>query len=102
MVSITNTITHETLDLPNVFIDVCVLYRMDENYNILPHGVNFQDAIFPDTPENKRLFSSLFQFSNCSAGQTVYNFNSDWESQEDSRVQLYHTHKELMSLTSYL
>ncbi|KAA0720678.1 Coiled-coil domain-containing protein 3 [Triplophysa tibetana] len=59
--------------------------RMDENYNILPHGVNFQDAIFPDTLENKRLFSSLFQFSNCSTGQTVYNFNSDWESQEDSR-----------------
>ncbi|XP_056603405.1 coiled-coil domain-containing protein 3a isoform X2 [Triplophysa dalaica] len=59
--------------------------RMDENYNILPHGVNFQDAIFPDTLENKRLFSSLFQFSNCSAGQTVYNFNSDWESQEDIR-----------------
>ncbi|KAK5849107.1 hypothetical protein PBY51_008775 [Eleginops maclovinus] len=23
--------------------------RMDENYNILPHGVNFQDAIFQDT-----------------------------------------------------
>jgi len=50
---------------------------MDENYNILPHGVNFQDAIFPDTLDNRRLFSSLFQFSNCSAGQTVHNFNSD-------------------------
>ncbi|MXQ99684.1 hypothetical protein E5288_WYG002944 [Bos mutus] len=25
--------------------------RMDENYNLLPHGVNFQDAIFPDTQE---------------------------------------------------
>ncbi|RXN25714.1 coiled-coil domain-containing 3 [Labeo rohita] len=61
--------------------------RMDENYNILPHGVNFQDAIFPDTLENRRLFSSLFQFSNCSGGQTMHNFNSDWESQEDSRVE---------------
>ncbi|XP_073694872.1 coiled-coil domain-containing protein 3a [Garra rufa] len=60
--------------------------RMDENYNILPHGVNFQDAIFPDTLENRRLFSSLFQFSNCSGGQTMHNFNSDWESQEDSRL----------------
>uniref|UniRef100_A0A671T2P7 Coiled-coil domain containing 3a n=1 Tax=Sinocyclocheilus anshuiensis TaxID=1608454 RepID=A0A671T2P7_9TELE len=60
--------------------------RMDENYNILPHGVNFQDAIFPDTLENRRLFSSLFQFSNCTGGQTIHNFNSDWESQEDSRL----------------
>uniref|UniRef100_A0A673K4D1 Coiled-coil domain containing 3a n=1 Tax=Sinocyclocheilus rhinocerous TaxID=307959 RepID=A0A673K4D1_9TELE len=59
---------------------------MDENYNILPHGVNFQDAIFPDTLENRRLFSSLFQFSNCTDGQTIHNFNSDWESQEDSRL----------------
>ncbi|ETE61692.1 Coiled-coil domain-containing protein 3, partial [Ophiophagus hannah] len=41
---------------------------MDENYNLLPHGVNFQDAIFPDTQENRRIFSSLFQFSNCSQG----------------------------------
>lgn len=65
---------------------VHVSYRMDENYNILPHGVNFQDAIFPDTLENRRLFSSLFQFSNCTGGQTIHNFNSDWESQEDSRV----------------
>ncbi|KAI7791950.1 coiled-coil domain-containing protein 3a [Triplophysa rosa] len=70
--------------------------RMDENYNILPHGVNFQDAIFPDTLENKRLFSSLFQFSNCSAGQTVYNFNSDWESQEDSRLMCSSMQKVLM------
>lgn len=45
--------------------------RMDENYNILPHGVNFQDAIFPDVPENHRMFSSLFQFSNCSAGSQL-------------------------------
>ncbi|TRY55452.1 hypothetical protein DNTS_004886 [Danionella cerebrum] len=60
--------------------------RMDENYNILPHGVNFQDAIFPDTPENRRQFSSLFQFSNCSTGHTMQSFNSDWESQEDSRL----------------
>ncbi|XP_051974687.1 coiled-coil domain-containing protein 3a [Xyrauchen texanus] len=60
--------------------------RMDENYNMLPHGVNFQDAIFPDTLENRQMFSSLFQFSNCSGGQMMHNFNSDWESQEDSRL----------------
>ncbi|XP_065111323.2 coiled-coil domain-containing protein 3a [Paramisgurnus dabryanus] len=70
--------------------------RMDENYNILPHGVNFQDAIFPDTMENKQLFSSLFQFSNCSAGQTVHNFNSDWESQEDNKLLCSSMQKVLM------
>ncbi|KAB1254016.1 Coiled-coil domain-containing protein 3, partial [Camelus dromedarius] len=60
--------------------------RMDENYNLLPHGVNFQDAIFPDTQENRRMFSSLFQFSNCSQGQQLVTFSSDWEIQEDNRV----------------
>ncbi|XP_053429201.1 coiled-coil domain-containing protein 3 [Nycticebus coucang] len=57
--------------------------RMDENYNLLPHGVNFQDAIFPDTQENRRMFSSLFQFSNCSQGPPLGPFSSDWEIQED-------------------
>lgn len=60
--------------------------RMDENYNILPHGVNFQDAIFPDVPENHRMFSSLFQFSNCSAGTQVHSYSADWEAQEDTRL----------------
>nr|XP_044618098.1 coiled-coil domain-containing protein 3 isoform X3 [Equus asinus] len=60
--------------------------RMDENYNLLPHGVNFQDAIFPDTQENRRMFSSLFQFSNCSQGQQLATFSSDWEIQEDNRA----------------
>ncbi|KAL0627747.1 Coiled-coil domain-containing protein 3 [Plecturocebus cupreus] len=60
--------------------------RMDENYNLLPHGVNFQDAIFPDTQENRRMFSSLFQFSNCSQGQQLATFSSDWEIQEDNRI----------------
>ncbi|XP_008951400.2 coiled-coil domain-containing protein 3 isoform X2 [Gorilla gorilla gorilla] len=60
--------------------------RMDENYNLLPHGVNFQDAIFPDTQENRRMFSSLFQFSNCSQGQQLATFSSDWEIQEDNRL----------------
>ena len=60
--------------------------RMDENYNFLPHGVNLQDAIFPDTQENRRIFSSLFQFSKCSQGQQLATFFSDWEVQEDTRV----------------
>ncbi|XP_036616319.1 coiled-coil domain-containing protein 3 [Trichosurus vulpecula] len=60
--------------------------RMDENYNLLPHGVNFQDAIFPDTQENRRMFSSLFQFSNCTHGQQPMAFSSDWEIQEDNRL----------------
>ncbi|KAF7228848.1 coiled-coil domain-containing protein 3a isoform X2 [Nothobranchius furzeri] len=64
--------------------------RMDENYNILPHGVNFQDAIFPDTTENKRFFSSLFQFSNCTLGnQPFHTFSPEWDIQEDSRAALF-------------
>ncbi|KAJ4924478.1 hypothetical protein JOQ06_003434 [Pogonophryne albipinna] len=63
--------------------------RMDENYNILPHGVNFQDAIFPDTSDNRRMFSSLFQFSNCTQGsQPFHTFSPEWENQEDSRMML--------------
>ncbi|XP_034079334.1 coiled-coil domain-containing protein 3a isoform X2 [Gymnodraco acuticeps] len=61
--------------------------RMDENYNILPHGVNFQDAIFSDTSDNRRMFSSLFQFSNCTQGsQPFHTFSPEWENQEDSRL----------------
>lgn len=61
-------------------------FRMDENYILLPHGVNFQEAIFPDTQENRRMFASLFQFSNCSQAQHALSFSSDWEIQEDNRV----------------
>ncbi|XP_068171385.1 coiled-coil domain-containing protein 3 [Antennarius striatus] len=60
--------------------------RMDENYNIVPHGVNFQDPIFPDTAEVHRMFSSLFQFSNCTPGAQVHHYTPEWEAQEDSRL----------------
>ncbi|XP_061662727.1 coiled-coil domain-containing protein 3a [Syngnathoides biaculeatus] len=61
--------------------------RMDENYNILPHSVNFQDAIFPDTADNRRTFSSLFQFSNCTQGsQPFHTFSPEWDTVEDSRL----------------
>lgn len=62
---------------------------MDENYSIIPHGVNFQDPIFPDTPENHRMFASLFQFSNCTPGTQVHTYTPDWEIQEDNRVSNY-------------
>lgn len=60
--------------------------RMDENYNIVPHGVNFQDPIFPDTAEVHRMFASLFQFSNCTPGTQVHHYTPEWEAQEDSRL----------------
>ncbi|KAG9280206.1 coiled-coil domain-containing protein 3 [Astyanax mexicanus] len=60
--------------------------RMDDDYNFLPHAINYQDAIFPDTQENRRIFSSLFQFSNCSSGNTFHSFSPEWEYQEDSRL----------------
>lgn len=63
-----------------------LIFRMDENYNIVPHGVNFQDPIFPDTAEVHRMFASLFQFSNCTPGTQVHHYSPEWEAQEDSRV----------------
>ncbi|XP_063304289.1 coiled-coil domain-containing protein 3 [Pelobates fuscus] len=60
--------------------------RMDENYNLLPHGVNFQDAIFADTQENRQMFSSLFQFANCSQGHHKTALSPDWAVQEDNRL----------------
>ncbi|XP_061689272.1 coiled-coil domain-containing protein 3 isoform X1 [Syngnathoides biaculeatus] len=60
--------------------------KMDENYNMVPHGVNFQDAIFPDTADNHRTFASLFQFANCTPGTQVHSFTPEWEAQEDSRL----------------
>ncbi|GCC36789.1 hypothetical protein chiPu_0015288 [Chiloscyllium punctatum] len=64
-----------------------IFLRMDDNYNIIPHGVNFQDAIFPDTTENMKMFSSLFQFSNCTQGQhLLQTYATDWEAQEDHRL----------------
>ncbi|KAM9362127.1 coiled-coil domain-containing protein 3 [Symphorus nematophorus] len=60
--------------------------RMDENYNFVPHGVNFQDPILPDTAENHRMFSSFFQFSNCTPGTQVHRYTPEWEAQEDSRL----------------
>ncbi|XP_029108189.1 coiled-coil domain-containing protein 3a isoform X2 [Scleropages formosus] len=72
--------------------------RMDENYHILPHGVNFQDAIFPDTLENRQMFSSLFQFSNCSHGQALQTFSPDWEIQEDNRLALFEEEERVRKL----
>ncbi|KAL4659330.1 coiled-coil domain-containing protein 3-like [Arapaima gigas] len=72
--------------------------RMDENYHILPHAVNFQDAIFPDTLENRRIFSSLFQFSNCSHSQGLETFSPDWEIQEDSRLALFEEEEQVRKL----
>ncbi|XP_077459480.1 coiled-coil domain-containing protein 3 [Stigmatopora argus] len=60
--------------------------KMDENYNMVPHGVNFQDAIFPDTVDNHHMFASLFQFANCTPGTLVHSYTPEWEAQEDSRL----------------
>uniref|UniRef100_A0A8C5PMV1 Coiled-coil domain containing 3 n=1 Tax=Leptobrachium leishanense TaxID=445787 RepID=A0A8C5PMV1_9ANUR len=60
--------------------------RMDENYSLLPHGVNFQEAIFADTLENRQMFSSLFQFSSCTQGQQLTALSPDWAVQEDNRL----------------
>ncbi|XP_043933583.1 coiled-coil domain-containing protein 3-like [Protopterus annectens] len=70
--------------------------RMDENYNILPHGINFQDPIFPDTPENWRMFSSLFQFSNCSSDTLIHTYTPEWEAQEDTRLMCSAVQKALL------
>ncbi|XP_026876329.1 coiled-coil domain-containing protein 3 isoform X2 [Electrophorus electricus] len=83
-----------------------IFLRMDENYSIIPHGVNFQDPIFPDTPDNHRMFANLFQFSNCTAGTQVHMYTPEWEAQEDSRVDagvfhLYHRGQESADSAEY-
>lgn len=93
------TVGHLHIDIRATIMRICLLFRMDENYNILPHGVNFQDAIFPDTSENRRTFSSLFQFSNCTQGsQPFHTFSPEWDTQEDSRV----SHTLIHSLKMFL
>ncbi|XP_062924426.1 coiled-coil domain-containing protein 3-like [Mobula hypostoma] len=60
--------------------------RLDESYNIVPHGINFQDPIFPDTAENNQMFASLFQFSNCTSGAHHHIYSAEWDLQEDNRL----------------
>lgn len=60
--------------------------RRDENDNLVPHGVNDQDPIFSDTPENKQMFASIFQFSNCVSGTNHQTYTPEWELQEDNRL----------------
>ncbi|PWA20003.1 hypothetical protein CCH79_00016048 [Gambusia affinis] len=86
VLSLVSDQNHRVLNVLSL-LSVCLLLRMDENYSILPHGVNFQDAVFPDTAENRRTFSSLFQFSNCSQeSQPFHTFSPEWDTQEDSRL----------------
>uniref|UniRef100_A0AAV2M9J0 Uncharacterized protein n=1 Tax=Knipowitschia caucasica TaxID=637954 RepID=A0AAV2M9J0_KNICA len=69
---------------------------MDEDYNFLPHGVNFQDAIFSDVAENHRMFSSLFQFSNCSrdSQDLSLDLSLDWD--QDSGMLCWAVQKALL------
>ncbi|XP_055504133.1 coiled-coil domain-containing protein 3-like isoform X2 [Leucoraja erinacea] len=60
--------------------------RNDENGNLVPHEVNGNDPIFPDTPENNQMFSSIFQFSNCVNGSIHQTYTPELEQQEDNQV----------------
>ncbi|CAJ0927879.1 unnamed protein product, partial [Ranitomeya imitator] len=53
---------------------------MDENYNLLPHGVNFQDPIFPT---HRKIIAYLQIYS---TGIDPQIYSPDWEAQEDSRL----------------
>ncbi|TSK13353.1 Coiled-coil domain-containing protein 3 [Bagarius yarrelli] len=65
----------------------CQSHTVMENYSyIFFLSVNYQEAIFPDTQENRRMFSSLFQFSNCSSEHTLHSYSPDREHQEDHRL----------------
>ncbi|XP_032893068.1 coiled-coil domain-containing protein 3-like isoform X3 [Amblyraja radiata] len=59
--------------------------RRDENGNLVPHEVNEQDPIFSDTPENKQMFSSIVQFSNCVSGTNLPTYSPELEQQEDNQ-----------------
>ncbi|KAI5934788.1 Coiled-coil domain-containing protein 3, partial [Manis javanica] len=61
--------------------------RMDENYNLLPHGVNFQDAIFPDTQENRNTSLPVEIRSSLMTGGAKRGVPSPWllEEPEETR-----------------
>ncbi|XP_055504293.1 coiled-coil domain-containing protein 3-like [Leucoraja erinacea] len=62
-----------------------IFVRRDKNGNLVPHEVNEDDPIFPDTPKNKQLFSSIFQFSNCINGTNHQTYSPELEQQEDNQ-----------------
>ncbi|XP_077936414.1 uncharacterized protein LOC120824844 isoform X1 [Gasterosteus aculeatus] len=76
--------------------------RMDENYNILPHGVNFQDAIFADTSDNRPTFSSLFQFSNSTQGSHSFHVFSFLVGHTGGQQDLVHACLTLNGTSAYL
>ncbi|XP_032893226.1 coiled-coil domain-containing protein 3-like [Amblyraja radiata] len=69
--------------------------RRDENHNLVPDGINDQDPIFPDTPENHKMFFSHFQFSNCVSGTNHQTYSPEWEAQEHNRFHCSNVQKAL-------
>ncbi|XP_078270191.1 coiled-coil domain-containing protein 3-like [Rhinoraja longicauda] len=59
--------------------------RMDGHRNIVLDAINGQQPIFPDTTENKQMFSDLFKSSNCGSGARYPIYAPEWELQEDNR-----------------
>ncbi|XP_032893065.1 coiled-coil domain-containing protein 3-like [Amblyraja radiata] len=60
--------------------------RRDENGNLVLDAVNDTNPIFPDTPENKHMFSSIFQFSNCISGTNHHTYSPELVQQEDNQL----------------
>ncbi|XP_078269941.1 coiled-coil domain-containing protein 3-like [Rhinoraja longicauda] len=59
--------------------------RMEGTHNFVLDAINYQDPIFPDTTENKQMFSGLFKSSNCGSGARYPIYAPEWELQEDNR-----------------
>ncbi|XP_055504135.1 coiled-coil domain-containing protein 3-like [Leucoraja erinacea] len=60
------------------------LIRVGGGRYLVPDGSRDENPIFPDTPENRKMFFSHFQFSNCDFG-TNQTYPTEWELQEHIR-----------------
>uniref|UniRef100_UPI0035900E6F coiled-coil domain-containing protein 3 isoform X2 n=1 Tax=Myxine glutinosa TaxID=7769 RepID=UPI0035900E6F len=60
-----------------------IFLRLNYLNHFVPHGVNFQDGIFPDTEEMRRLFADRFQFANCTAETQLHTYTSRWQDRQE-------------------
>uniref|UniRef100_UPI00358F0B9E coiled-coil domain-containing protein 3 isoform X1 n=1 Tax=Myxine glutinosa TaxID=7769 RepID=UPI00358F0B9E len=63
-----------------------IFLRLNYLNHFVPHGVNFQDGIFPDTEEMRRLFADRFQFANCTAETQLHTYTSRWQDRQEEEI----------------
>uniref|UniRef100_A0A8C4QKP4 Coiled-coil domain containing 3 n=1 Tax=Eptatretus burgeri TaxID=7764 RepID=A0A8C4QKP4_EPTBU len=63
-----------------------IFLRLNYLNHFVPHGVNFQDGIFPDTEDMRRLFADRFQFANCTAETQLHTYTSRWQEHQEEEI----------------